>query len=407
MKILVLHGINSVAEIRRTSLHHAFFLPRHAPGHDYLLHAVHAPLTEAVTDQEFDAIVIDTTFLCQRWSEPVGIGPAAIKRKFDFLRDSTAVKIAFPQDEYDHSEVLDSWLADWKVDVIYSVCFDHRALFYPRTSQHAEIRRGYTGLFEPEDIALVSRFAAPWRARRIDVGYRARKLGPYFGWFGVLKSEIGEQFNQAAADRGLTLDISCDAGDAIAGNGWLRFLGQCRFILGCEGGSTLIDPVGDIRARCNAYLAEHPDAGFAEIKAACFPGLDRAEPIKAISPRHFEAAAAGCAQILVPGEYAGALEPWQHYIPLEPDMSNIGEIVAAMSDWDRIEAMIAASREVLLSDPRFSYATYATDVLKAIAKRRPGLAPTDPTEPVDGMLRLALRANEHWSTVWPRWWQSH
>lgn len=397
MKILILHGLDSVAAARRTSLHHAFFLPRHAPGHDYWLQAAGAPVTEQLRREPFDAVIIETTFLCWRWGKPADVYFAPLKAKYDFLKHSSAVKIAFPQDEYDHSAVLDAWLDDWRVDVVYSVCHDDRATFYPRMLARSEIRRGFTGLHEPADRALASRFALPWRDRPIDVGYRARRLPPCFGWFGALKSDIADRFSAVATGRRLTLDISCEPRDTFAGDDWLKFLGTCRFILGCESGSSLLDPVGDIKGCCDTYLQKRPAARFADVEAACFPGLDRKKPFSAISPRLFEAAAAGCAQILVPGDYAGALKPWTHYIPLEADASNIDEVIAAMRDADRSEAMVRASQEALLENPRFGYAAYAADVMAAITARRPELSAATGADALDATLTLVLRTSERWA----------
>ena len=160
--------------------------------------------------------------------------------------------------------------------------------------------------------------ARPFVDRDIDVGYRAKNLPAYFGRFSRLKAEIGERFLAAARRSNLRLDISL--GDAphqvLLGDEWLKFLGNCRFTLGCESGSSLLDPWGEIRAACSAYLREHPDAGFDEVEAACFPGLDMKRVYSAISPRVFEAALAECCQVLVPGHYLGILHANEHYIPL-------------------------------------------------------------------------------------------
>lgn len=394
MQILILHGIDSVAQSRRTSLHHAFFLPRYESGHDYWLQAAHAPVPESLLEQKFDAIIIDTTFLCWRWT---GRYFQDLKTKYDFIRDMDAVKIAFPQDEYDHTELLEDWLLDWQIDVVYSVCHSDLQTFYPELSKAAEVRFGYTGLFEAADLALVGRFAAPWRQRPIDVGYRARRLPPYFGWFGKLKSDIADRFIEATAGSCLKTNISCEPQDALAGNDWLKFLGNCRFILGCESGSSVLDSRGYIKARCEAFMSRHPDASFETIAQKCFPGEDRATPFTAISPRLFEAAAAGCGQILVPGHYDGLLQPWIHYIPLEADASNIEAVIKAMNDQERMEQMIRASQKALLENPKLTYRFYAADVMSAIRARLPDMPPSDAEEPADAMLRLVLTTSERWS----------
>ncbi|MDP4289132.1 MAG: hypothetical protein Q8922_14520 [Bacteroidota bacterium] len=346
---------------------------------------------------------MDTTFLCWRWAKPEDAF-LSIKRKFDFLRESNAVKVAFPQDEYDHSKVLDDWLYDWKIDVVYSVCFEDRAVFYPRVSHSAEIRKGYTGLFEPADIALVARSARPWREREIDVGYRARRLPPYFGRFGALKADIADRFVSASSKSGLQLDISCDPEKTIAGDAWLEFLGNCRFTLGCESGSSILDPVGQVRECCDAFQNLYPEASFEEVEAACFKGLDREKPFNAISPRLFESAAAGCAQILVPGSYDGLLEPWIHYLPLEPDAANAAQILEAMQDVPAIETMIAASQERLLGAREYSYAGYAENVMSAVRAHRPDTKFNLASASSDDWLRLLLQSNERWAEAWPRWW---
>lgn len=394
MKILILHGIDSVAQSRRTSIHHAFFLLRHEPNHEYWLQAAQATIPPSLLREKFDAIIIDTTFLCWRWT---GEYFPKFKAKFDFVRNMEAVKIAFPQDEYDHSEILENWLIDWKVDVVYSVCHSDRETFYPTLSRSAEIRFGYTGLFEPADIDLVSRFSSPWRERAIDVGYRARRLPPYFGWFGKLKSDIADRFNEATENKDITTNISCQPEDALMGNDWLRFLGKCRFILGCESGSSVLDKRGAIKAKCEIYLSRNPQATFETVAAKCFPGEDRAKPFTAISPRLFEAAAAGCGQILVPGNYGGILEPWTHYLPLSADASNIDEILTAMNDLDRMEEMIKASQMVLLENPKFTYRSYAQDAISAIHDRLPNAKPDRSEDPIDALLRLSLLTAERWS----------
>jgi hypothetical protein len=137
------------------------------------------------------------------------------------------------QDEYNHSELLDEWFTAWGIDVIYSVCYEHRGVFYPKSSARTETLRGPTGFIDDADIRLAEKFAKPLIGRPIDVGYRAKKLPPQFGRFGMVKSAIGEQFLKRMEGRPLRIDISLRPEDAIYGNEWLRFLANCRFTLGC------------------------------------------------------------------------------------------------------------------------------------------------------------------------------
>ena len=89
-----------------------------------------------------DAIVLDNTLLVARWAPEF----AARRPTFDWLAGLDALKIAFPQDEYNHAHVLDDWLADLGIDVVFSVFGpEHRELLYPRLGATARFEKCLTG----------------------------------------------------------------------------------------------------------------------------------------------------------------------------------------------------------------------------------------------------------------------
>ncbi len=333
-----------------------------------MLHSIYMPVTQTLKRQRFDAIILDTTFLCWRWARPRNETFDWLLDTFEFVARSEAVKVAFPQDEYDHSEVLDDWLADWRVDLVCSVCFEHRNVFYKRTVNQAEIFEGLTGYIDDADIAITRRFSKPFAERSIDIGYRARHLPALFGSFGRMKSELGERV-KAARKRGYVLDISSRPADTFLGDEWLKFLGDCRFTLGCESGSSLLDPRGNVRLRIEEFMSQRPNASFEEIEAACFPGMDGIHRFSAISPRLFESTIAGSCQILVQGRYLDLLKPGEHYIPIAPDLSNVEGIFEWMADDKANKDRIQACRDVLLKNPQLTYRGFAADLLQKIGHR--------------------------------------
>jgi len=372
LKVLILHNNTPLSQVRRTSFNHAFCVLKYAPWNSYELHAFGEPIPQRLRHERYDAIILDTTFLCWRWGKPREEYFDHLLREYSFIAGSDAIKIALPQDEYDHSAVLDDWMADWRVDLIYSVCYEHRDVFYPKAAMHAEIVEGLTGYIDDADVAMMHRIARPFVEREIDVGYRARNLPPYFGRFGRMKAEIGERFLAASIGLGLHLDISLDPKQSLAGEDWLRFLANCRFTLGCESGSSLLDPSGGIRRACDVYLADHRDADFQEIEAACFPNEDMRTIFSAISPRLFEAALAGTCQILVPGKYLGILKPDEHYIPLAPDCSNIEAVHTQLTDWRRARERAEACRAALLGSERLTYRWFVRDLINRIENKLEG-----------------------------------
>lgn len=369
MNILSLHAVGDPATTRRTSLNHLFFLPKYAPDHQYTFHKFGDPVSRVATTR-FDAVILDTSFLCNRWLRPHKLFDQ-LRTTYDFVRHMDAVKIALPQDEYDHCELLDEWLTDWGVDVVYSPCFKDQALFYGRVSKRAEIVEALTGYVDDIDLELGRRHAKPFDEREIDVGYRARDLGALFGRLGRIKGALADAFVDAAAGSELRLDVSTRPEDTIIGEAWLRFMGNCRFSLGSNSGSSLLDRRGRIRDAIAAYTAVYPDADFDAVEAACFPGLDGRHEMTALSPRIFETVVGGSCPVLVKGWYSGALEPDVHYIPIEPDFSNLKDVVERLHATDAARRMAERCYTDLILDDRFRYSTLARSVVGMIEKRRP------------------------------------
>ncbi len=72
---------------------------------------------------------------------------------------------------------------------------------------------------------------------------------------------------------------------------------------------------------------------FEEIEARFFSGYPRCPMYsKAISSRHFDAAGTGTCQILVRGRYNDILQAGEHYIAVNPDMSDARQAIERFSD---------------------------------------------------------------------------
>jgi hypothetical protein len=369
MRILILHAINEPAALRRTTLNQSFCMPKHAPWHDYTFHAM-AHDTAPLLGCEFDVIVLDTTFLCHRWIRPRALFDQ-LRERYNFVRRSSAVKLAFPQDDYDHAGVLDQWLADWGVHCVFTPLARFSQVLYPLTSRNADIESNLTGYVDPIDVAILSARARPLEQRTIDVGYRATNLPAQFGRAGQLKSTIGHRFMQALPEgHDLVLDISTDPTATLVGDAWLDFLGNCRFFIGSASGSSLVDADGRIKDCVLQATVSRPDASFDELEATCFPGLDGIHQMTALGPRHLEAAIAGACQILVPDEGLFPLEPGRHYIPIAPDASDIDRVLRDMHDMPRARETIDAAHALIVKGPAFGYPSYVERIEAQIAKHR-------------------------------------
>lgn len=337
-----------------------FMIPEARPDVDCVVHDTSMPLPHELALFPWDLIVLGPTFLCARYNDSRF---SRILREFEWVRDSKACKVALPQDDYDCSAILDGWMSDWSVDYIYAVCPNNWEVLYPKSSQNSEIRLGYTAYISDQWIRSWEN-PKPTRERPIDVSYRAAKLPANFGRIGQLKSNIARSFLDrfpAASNR--KLDISTDPRAVIPGVAWHRFMENSKFCLVAPSGSSILDPWNEIRRCVQAFTALRPKATFEEIEKHCFPGIDGEHVFTAISPRNIEAALAQTVQIAVVDSYSSLLEPYEHYIPLDENCSNIDDVVTAMDDHALTERLRIQAKEAILSAERLRAAAIVDEIL--------------------------------------------
>jgi len=362
LNILVLHKMGDPLLWRTAVRDLEFMLPTYAPKHNYIVHTTELPLPNFVRDINFHAIVLGPTFLCARYNS---VAFQKILNNYDFIRTSDAFKIAMSQDDYDCSAILDRWMVDWKIDLVYTVCPEYWTVLYPKYSKVGKIELGYTGYISDSWIDSWKN-TKPFSERSIDVSYRANKLPPNFGTIGKIKGEIGELFKKTVLGEKFNLDISTDPKKMIPGDRWHSFMEDSKFCLTTNSGSSLLDLEGEIRKKVNYYLAKQPKASFAEVEKECFLGEDCKYKFLAISPRNIEAALAKTVQIATPGPYNGLLKAYEHYIPLEPDCSNIEEVLSIIKDTQKVNKIANNCKEAILSKDGLRFKNHVRDIIEKI-----------------------------------------
>jgi hypothetical protein len=372
LDVLVLHGVGEWARERPTTVRHVRAFECYTTGHRFVYQRVTDPVTEHLRSIPFDLVILDATFLGWRWVRPRAAFEA-LRDDYAWLRDSGAFLLAMPQDDYDHSALLDEWLSDLQVDLLVSVYLDHWRALYPRLlARGTPVLSGLTGYIDDDDIARYRSMRLLFHERSIDIGYRVRRLPANFGRFGLLKSDLGRRFAAAAQARYST-DISDSPTDTLVGDDWLHFLGSTRHALASEGGSSVLDPTGLVRDRVDAYVGEHPQASADEILAACVLPEDEALTFGTISPRVFEAALAGCCLVMIRGRFNDLIEPETHYIPVAPDLSDVDAVLDRLADVDASSRMAMRAEDALLSTPRIRYATFIADLERRVLESRESL----------------------------------
>ena len=388
--ILVVHDLPNLKSGLRSTLDYIYAFERYAPENNYFYHRMYLPIPEFIRQTRWDAAIFDSTSLSfvayrpRRWR-------LRVRNQWAFLRHAPTVKIGFPQDDASHGAIIDLFFSWLGMDAVYTVLPEHIGLIYPVSSRHARFFPTLAGFIDDRSIAELESLARPFDARRWEIGQRVTFHQAWGGRFSRTKGYAALAVREEARRRGVAENISVDDADIFVGDDWYRFLGDCRFVVGAEGGMSLWDPYGSIYDAVDEYCRAHPGASFDEIDDECFPGLDGRFRFPVITPRVFESALMGCGQILVEGAYGGVIEPVRHYIPLKPDFSNMSEVFEAVANRDRVREMIAATRRDLVDSPRYRYSALVAEVFEFLDSR---MRPAEPAPAAAEFAKSSRSYNE-------------
>lgn len=379
MDILILYAQKTSID-RKTIDDHLYSFSRYVEGHRfYYLNAVESnSINKEVLRIPFDAVILHYTFLAQRYD------PVIWKKQYPRFKKMIAAlkgyKVMLPQDDYNYTADLWRIARDCGINHISSIIpKDQLAVAYPPEQIGCiTTETVLTGYIDEDSLAKIEALQANY-VRSIDIGYRARKMPYWIGHHGMLKAQLTEVFKNALSSAPeLVTDINNTDADgclkAYLGDDWIRFLLSCRCMLGCLGGSSILDPYGEVAKRTADYCAAHPEAEYEEVKAACFANEEDSIQAFMLSPRVFECAMTKTCQLLVEGDYYGILKPDVDYIEIKRDFSNLDEVLNKVRDHaycDKI-AQQCYDHVVRPGDPNnpYTYRAFANHVIAYIETHR-------------------------------------
>jgi len=300
-------------------------------------------------------------------------------RKIEFFKRvlaTKALKVALFQDEYFNCDLSCEFVNALGISHVFSVAPEVTwpVIYRSVDPKKTKIHRILTGYINQAEIPATFD-SGP---RPIDVGYRTDWTNALYktGSFGLRKKEIAEKFLPRLTQSGFSADIRVNRRSFLTGNRWFEFLKRCRFVLGVESGSGVVDTDGSILTCIAENLRRQPSASFETIKRTCFPNQDGKTVVRALSPRHFEAILCGACQILMEGEYNGILIPWRHYLPLKSDYSNIDGILERLRDEKKRLAMAEQAFSDIVLSGKYSYDAFVSHLLSIIQRDIPVATPS-------------------------------
>lgn len=338
----------------------------HAFG-DYSAHRIHYyDMDSGPFDFDlgpFDCIIFNYCF----WARFLPSTPDFRKRVAEF----PGLKIAIFQDEYD------SLL--WHENTVLSMRFNTIVTCVPEAHwpdvfrndafRHVEFINALTG-YVPDSLLHLPQ-PKPLASRRWAIGYRGRPVPFFYGRLTREKFLIGQRMKELCSERGIAENIEVTEASRIYGPAWPEFIGNCRTVLGTESGSNIFDFDGTLKPEIAAYLKSHPDADFESVHDRFLKEHESKIQMNQISPRIFEAIAMKTGLVLFEGEYSGVVRPWEHFIPLKKDFSNVNEVLTAISDLPALEAMIERAYADVIASGKYHFRAFIQRIDAHISSRVP------------------------------------
>jgi hypothetical protein len=384
--VLVVYYIKE-AHTRATVLEHLYSFRAYSGARCFYLNMAAWRTPRYLARIDYDAVIFHYTIAGMRnMPELFNV----LMDRLDFIRRSTAVKMLIPQDEYIHGDLL-SWMVNhFGVSHVYSLVGTRecRRIYKTVDFEQVQFHTVLTGYVSDKAVRLVERLAKRI-PREVDLGYRSWDPWPCLGRHGRLKGDVGHRAREAAERQGLSTDVSHNYEKPILGDEWYKFLLRCRYVVGVEGGSSVLDYDGSICDQTRALLSQRPSATFEEVERACFPQGEGSVDYIMLSPRHFESCISRTGQALIEGQYNGVLRPGEHYLEIRKDFSNIDEVVEAMKSEEQRLAMVERAYRDVVASGTWSYRRFVEQVLLPVYQSEPRTAGRGPAATAVQFLRFA------------------
>ncbi len=298
-----------------------------------------------VCDGRFELLIVSDSVMCKRGGALWRYLSGEIK-KFAFRSNSIAMLV---QDDYQLP------------NLIIQIAEECGATIFSALSQFEYLYAGSSVSVAPWSIAMTDNrldkrlkaLTTPWLERKIDLGTRVNQTSVRFGVEGRQKATFAFSLGVEAARVGFSVDISDRPEKRLTGEEWLQFLSNSKFTANRPGGaSRVVRRIRDIlfdESLTNVYSGKSFESQLDKFNSRS----QETAPMLAISPRFIEAAGLNVVQLVQESPTRIGLRPWEHYVPVKSDFSNLTKVFEFMRSTEP-QAMAERCRNFVFGSELFS-----------------------------------------------------
>ena len=277
------------------------------------------------------------------------------------IKNFNKLKFLFIQDEYENLLLTKKKIKELKINLVFTVIPEGKteAIYSKKEFPNTKFINVLTGYVPDQKLDI--EIKAP-SLRPIFCGYRGRKLSVKYGELGFDKVRIAKIVKSYCQKKNLSCDIEIDEKKRIYHQDWLKFLSQCRSVLGTESGSNIFDFNGNLDLIIQNFTYMNPNASSDDIYKKLLEPLEIKNFMNQISPRIFEAIKYRCALVLFEGNYSGIIKPEKHYISLKKDGSNIEDVFRLLQDDSYVNSMTDQAYKDIIDTQNLSYYNFVKKI---------------------------------------------
>ena len=155
------------------------------------------------------------------------------------------------------------------------------------------------------------------------------------------------------------INIAWNEREKLFGNDWINAMHSSKVTLATPSGLNVFHYEFTTIQRSNYY--EQQGLPYKTVEKLCNL-QDGPIAMGQLSPKMFEAAMCGTVLVMYPGTYNGVFKKDIHYIELQPDFSNIEDVMRKINNDDFLQEMSDRTYKDIVESGKYSYKTFINKV---------------------------------------------